>query len=131
MLPGDGLPTHVCCVCADKLESAYDFKLQVEQADTVLRERFVTMHIKEELFFDDVEVHLESGGQNDSISEMQVEDHYQSSAESLASMSQEEKTSLLKDQLDLLRVDKLDEQEQAMRGKLRLDEISCVVFFQR
>ncbi|EFN62119.1 hypothetical protein EAG_15711, partial [Camponotus floridanus] len=34
MLPGDGLPAQVCYMCADKLESAYEFKLQVEQADS-------------------------------------------------------------------------------------------------
>ncbi|XP_014472291.1 PREDICTED: zinc finger protein 91-like isoform X2 [Dinoponera quadriceps] len=41
MLAGDGLPAQLCYVCADKLESAYEFKLQVEQADGVLRERFL------------------------------------------------------------------------------------------
>ncbi|OAD52246.1 Zinc finger protein 26 [Eufriesea mexicana] len=115
MLPGDGLPTRVCCLCADKLESAYDFKLQVEQADTVLRERFVTMNIKEELFFNEVEVHLESGEQNENMDEMHIGNDYQNTAETLATMSREEKSSLLKDQLTLLQVEKLADEEQAMR----------------
>ncbi|XP_076639598.1 uncharacterized protein LOC143351675 isoform X1 [Colletes latitarsis] len=114
MLPGDGLPTRVCCICADKLESAYEFKLQVEQADTVLRERYVTMNMKEELFFNEVEVHLESGDQNGDIGEMHMEHDYQSTVETLGSMSREEK-SLLKNQLSLLQVEKLDDQESSMR----------------
>lgn len=114
MLPGDGLPTRVCCICADKLESAYEFKLQVEQADTVLRERFVTMHMKEELFFNEVEVHLEAGDQSGGIGEIHVEHDYQTTVETLGSICREEK-SLLKDQLALLQVKKLDEQEQSMR----------------
>lgn len=97
MLPGDGLPTRVCCICADKLESAYEFKLQVEQADTVLRERFVTMNMKEELFFNEVEVHLEAGERNENMGEIHMETHYQTTTEALESMSQEEKSSLLKD----------------------------------
>ncbi|XP_029039600.2 zinc finger protein 26-like [Osmia bicornis bicornis] len=115
MLPGDGLPSRVCCMCADKLESAYEFKLQVEQADTVLRERFVTMNIKEELFFNEVEVHLDAGERNEGIGEIHIDNHYQNSTGSLAPMSQEEKSSLLKDQLALLQVEKLTENEQAMR----------------
>lgn len=122
MLPGDGLPSRVCCLCADKLESAYEFKLQVEQADTVLRERFVTMNIKEELFFNEVEVHLDAGERNEGIEEMHIENHYQNSTGSLAPMSQEEKSSLLKDQLALLQVEKLTENEQAMRGNLRSNQ---------
>ncbi|XP_053978850.1 zinc finger protein 91-like [Hylaeus volcanicus] len=114
MVPGDGLPTRVCCICADKLESAYEFKLQVEQADTVLRERFVAMNMKEELFFNEVEVHLEPGDQGGGIGEMHMEHDYQSTVESLGSMSREEK-SLLKDQLSLLEVGKLDERESITR----------------
>ncbi|XP_076685347.1 uncharacterized protein LOC143377672 [Andrena cerasifolii] len=115
MLPGDGLPTRVCCICADKLESAYEFKLQVEQADTVLRERFVTMSMKEELFFNEVEVHLETDEPNENMGEMQMENQYAATTEALESISQEEKPSLLKDQLALLQVEKLVEQEQTMR----------------
>ncbi|XP_016922264.1 zinc finger protein 62 isoform X4 [Apis cerana] len=111
MLPGDGLPTRVCWMCADRLESAYEFKLQVEQADTVLREKFVTMNMKEELFFNEVEVHLEAGEQNENIGEMHVENDYQS-ANTLTSMSREEKSSLLKNQLTLLQTEKLNEQEE-------------------
>lgn len=117
MLPGDGLPTRVCCICADKLESAYEFKLQVEQADTVLRERFVTMSMKEELFFNEVEVHLEADEPNENMGEMQMENQYAATTEALESISPEEKPSLLKDQLALLQVEKLVEQEQTMRGK--------------
>ncbi|XP_003706907.3 uncharacterized protein LOC100875353 isoform X2 [Megachile rotundata] len=115
MLPGDGLPARVCCVCADKLESAYEFKLQVEQADTVLRERFVTMNIKEELFFDEVEVHLDTRERNEGIEGMRIENHYRDTTETLPPMSQEEKSSLLKDQLDLLQMEKLTENEEGIR----------------
>ncbi|XP_076282106.1 uncharacterized protein LOC143209818 isoform X2 [Lasioglossum baleicum] len=114
MLPGDGLPTRVCCICADKLESAYEFKLQVEQADTVLREKFVTMNMKEELFFNEVEVHLEVGERNEDIERMHIESHYQNTVETLETMSGDEKSSLLKDQLALLQVGKLAEQEQTI-----------------
>ncbi|XP_078040166.1 uncharacterized protein LOC144471720 [Augochlora pura] len=114
MVPGDGLPTRVCCLCADKLESAYEFKLQVEQADTVLREKFVTMNMKEELFFNEVEVHLEVGERNEDIERMHIESHYQNAVETLETMSNDEKSSLLKDQLALLQVEKLAEQEHAI-----------------
>lgn len=58
MMPGDGLPSHICCDCVAKLESAYKFKLQVEEADSVLRERMDSVaglnDVKEEFFFGDV-----------------------------------------------------------------------------
>ncbi|XP_035723992.1 zinc finger protein 845-like [Vespa mandarinia] len=108
MLPGDGLPPRVCNECADKLESAYEFKLQVEQADNVLRERFDG--IKEELFFNEVEVHLEVD-RNEAINDIHLESHYQHAAEVLTEGSENEK-SLLKEQLALLQVEKLVEREQ-------------------
>ncbi|KAG7199544.1 hypothetical protein KM043_014155 [Ampulex compressa] len=115
MLPGDGLPPRVCRICADKLESAYEFKLQVEQADSVLRERYDTMNMKEELFFNEVEVHLEAD-RSDNIDEMHVESHYEPTvAETLdqeQSLDHEEKSSLLKEEFALLEVEKLSEREQ-------------------
>ncbi|KZC05076.1 Zinc finger protein 91 [Dufourea novaeangliae] len=114
MLPGDGLPARVCCICADKLESAYEFKLQVEQADTVLRERFVTMNMKEELFFNEVEVHLDAEERNEGIEEMHIENHYETTVESLETISGDEKASFLKDQLALLQEEKLTGEEQTI-----------------
>ncbi|XP_015174712.1 PREDICTED: zinc finger protein 91 isoform X1 [Polistes dominula] len=108
MLPGDGLPPHICNECTDKLESAYEFKLQVEQADNVLREKFDG--IKEELFFNEVEVHLEVD-RSDAINDIHLESHYQHENEGLTEESENEK-SLLKEQLALLHVEKLVEREQ-------------------
>lgn len=117
MLPGDGLPPRVCNECADKLESAYEFKLQVEQADNVLRERFDG--IKEELFFNEVEVHLEVD-RNEAINDIHLESHYQHAAEVLTEESVNEK-SLLKEQLALLQVEKLVEREQLREGKVTVN----------
>ncbi|KAL7299777.1 hypothetical protein TKK_0007523 [Trichogramma kaykai] len=50
MLPGDGLPGQICMDCSNKLDMAYKFKIQVQQADAVLRERF----LKADLFFENV-----------------------------------------------------------------------------
>uniref|UniRef100_A0A1B6K9G9 Protein krueppel n=2 Tax=Graphocephala atropunctata TaxID=36148 RepID=A0A1B6K9G9_9HEMI len=50
MIPNDGLPQKLCCGCAAKLESAFEFKLQVEQADTVLRSKSHSMDIKDKFF---------------------------------------------------------------------------------
>ncbi|KAK2580433.1 hypothetical protein KPH14_006178 [Odynerus spinipes] len=114
MLPGDGLPTRVCTDCAEKLESAYEFKLQVEQADNVLRERFDGINIKEELFFNEVEVHLEVD-RNEAINDVHLESHYQHATEVLTEESSNDKErndSLLKDQLALLQVENLVEGEQ-------------------
>lgn len=116
MLPGDGLPTQLCCTCADKLESAYEFKLQVEQADTVLREKFLSMSIKDELFFNEVEVDLDTD-RNEGI-EMDVNIDY----ESTTVLSNQSEKNLLKDQLMLLQVEKLTETEvthgERVTGKL-------------
>lgn len=114
MLPGDGLPMQVCCMCAEKLESAYEFKLQVEQADNVLREKFLTMSLKEELFFNEVEVHLDVE-RNDSI-EINVGDDYESTATVLSEQTENDKN-LLKDQLMLLHVEKLTDTEEIQQGK--------------
>jgi len=104
MLPGDGLPAQVCCMCADKLESAYEFKLQVEQADNVLRERYVGGIIKEELFFNEVEVHLDTERNND-IEEMNISDQYEPPSAVLIESDAEK--NFLKDQLIILDEDKL------------------------
>lgn len=114
MLPGDGLPTQVCCVCADKLESAYEFKLQVEQADNVLREKFIGINMKEELFFNEVEVHLDTE-RNHNMTEINVNAHYESAATVLPEQTENEKN-ILKEQLVLLQVEKLTESEE-MHGK--------------
>ena len=110
-MPGDGLPGQVCCVCADKLESAYDFKLQVEQADSVLREKFDTLNIKEELFFNDVEVHLE-GERTRTRREINDNGEYVETTESLHDVSRD---TLLKDHLALLQVQKIAEQESMLQ----------------
>ena len=88
MMPGDGLPSYICCVCSANLESAYKFKLQVEQADNVLRERLKSLDVKPELFFNDLDVNLTSHRNN--VGEI--------SEESL----------LLKDHMDLLNVQKIN-----------------------
>jgi len=38
MCAGDGLPNHICEVCASKVHSFYKFKLMVEVADCSLRD---------------------------------------------------------------------------------------------
>ncbi|XP_043466732.1 zinc finger protein 91-like isoform X2 [Leptopilina heterotoma] len=111
MLPGDGLPGQVCCDCADKLEAAYDFKLQVEQADSVLREKFDTLNIKEELFFNDVEVHLE-GERTRVRREINDNGEYVEATESL---HDDGRDTLLKDHLALLQVEKIAEQESMLQ----------------
>jgi hypothetical protein len=85
------LPSHICCNCTDKLESAYKFKLQVEQADSVLRERLDSLNIKEELFFSHEDVNLSSHRHN--IGEIT------------------EESLLLKDHMDLLNVEKINERD--------------------
>ncbi|XP_008556329.1 zinc finger protein 160 isoform X1 [Microplitis demolitor] len=115
--PDDGLPTQVCCECADKLESAYEFKLQVEQADSLLREKYDSLNIKEELFFNEVEVRLENE-RHDDVTDM-VDEHY----EVTGSVS-DDKTSLLKDHLALLQVEKLTHhQEQYLEDEVMKDQI--------
>lgn len=96
MLPGDGLPAQVCCVCANKLESAYEFKLQVEQADIVLKERLVGGIIKEELFLNEVEIDLDDE-RNNTEEETVDSDNYES-AEVLTEESNIDK-SFLKEKL--------------------------------
>ena len=110
------MPGQVCCECADKLESAYEFKLQVEQADNVLRQRYDSLNIKEELFFNEVEVHLE-GERSQDVHTLEVDAHYQATVDSLtAAEADSEKPTLLKDHLALLEVEKLARQEQARRA---------------
>ncbi|XP_012284886.1 zinc finger protein 91 [Orussus abietinus] len=119
MLPGDGLPAQVCCTCAEKLESAYEFKLQVEQADSVLRERFDNVNIKEELFFNEVEVHLEAD-RTDEGEEMHVEISYQDDSDTICHSSHNSQSTLLKDHLALLQVEKLAEQERVLHHEENL-----------
>lgn len=107
MLPGDGLPAQVCCICADKLESAYEFKLQVEQADNVLREKLVGGMMKEELFLNEVEIHLDAE-RNDNIEEMTVNADYESATTMLPVESAADKN-FLKNQLMILEAEKLVE----------------------
>lgn len=114
MLPGDGLPAQVCCVCADKLESAYEFKLQVEQADSVLRDRFVGGIIKEELFLNEVEIHLDAD-RND-IEEMNVNTDYESTVAVLPEESDVDKN-FLKEQLMILEDEKLTHTEEMQQGE--------------
>lgn len=114
MEPDDGLPSRVCTDCAEKLESAYEFKLQVEQADNVLRERFDSINIKEELFFNEVEVHLEVD-RSEAMNDVHLECHYQHPTEVLPEESNNEKErneALLKNQLALLQVENLVERQQ-------------------
>lgn len=96
MEPNDGLPSSICCACSDKLEAAYKFKLQVEQADSVLRERLDSLNMKEDLFFTDEDVNL-SSHRND-VGEI--------TDESL----------LLKDHMDLLNVQKISEGEDELQS---------------
>jgi len=108
MLPGDGLPAQVCCMCADKLESAYEFKLQVEQADIVLKERLVGGIIKEELFLNEVEIDLDDE-QHDT--EEVDSDNYESAAEVLIEESNTDKN-FLKAKLISLPEEKLTKDEE-------------------
>ncbi|EGI67781.1 Zinc finger protein 112-like protein [Acromyrmex echinatior] len=106
MLPGDGLPTQVCCMCADKLESAYEFKLQVEQADNVLREKLVGGIIKDELFLNEVEIHLDAE-KNNGLEEMNDSADYEST-DTLPVETETDKN-FLKNQLIILEAEKLAE----------------------
>ncbi|XP_024889851.1 zinc finger protein 91-like [Temnothorax curvispinosus] len=110
MLPGDGLPAQVCCMCAAKLESAYEFKLQVEQADNVLRGKLVGGIIKEELFLNEVEIHLDAE-RNDNIEEISVSTDYESTTTVLPVESAADKN-FLKNQLMILEAEKLSETEE-------------------
>lgn len=112
MIPGDGLPAQVCYVCADKLESAYEFKLQVEQADNVLRGKLVDGIIKEELFLNEVEIHLDTE-QNDNIDEMNIGADY----ESTTTVLPVESAADLKDHLMILEAEKLAETEGMQQGE--------------
>ncbi|XP_029665616.1 zinc finger protein 845-like [Formica exsecta] len=105
MLPDDGLPAQVCCVCADKLESAYEFKLQVEQADSVLRNRFIGGIIKEELFLNEVEIHLDDE-RNDDMEDMNVSTDYEPTVTVLPEETDVDKN-FLKEQLMILENEKL------------------------
>lgn len=114
MSPDDGLPSHICCVCADKLEIAYDFKLQVEQADSVLREKFDSLNIKGELFFNDVDVHLHNVNRSGNNSELMEDANYVHADESIEEMERNSQTGLLKDHLALLQVQKMNEQSDQL-----------------
>lgn len=118
MIPGDGLPTQLCCICADKLESAYEFKLQVEQADGILRERLLGMNIKEELFFNEVEVDLDAE-RNDAIGELSDSADYESATTVLPEQSEDDKSLLKHDQLMLLQVGKLAQTEEIQPSELK------------
>jgi len=115
MLPGDGLPAQVCCVCADKLESAYEFKLQVEQADIVLKERLVGGIIKEELFLNEVEIDLDDE-RHDTGEEIVDSDNYESAAEILTEESNTDKN-FLKDKLLILPDEKLTKPEEMQQSE--------------
>ncbi|XP_011647293.1 zinc finger protein Xfin-like [Pogonomyrmex barbatus] len=114
MLPGDGLPAQVCCMCADKLESAYEFKLQVEQADSVLREKLeVGGIIKEELFLNEVEIHLDAE-RSDNMDEINVSADYGSTA--VLPVESEADKNFLKNQLMMLEAEKLAETGEIQQG---------------
>lgn len=90
------MPGRLCCMCAEKLETAYEFKLQVEQADSFLREKCDGIGVKEEIYFNEVEVHLNASAQQvsgDSQQYQQVECP---------------RPALLKDHLELLEVTQHD-----------------------
>ncbi|XP_034947213.1 zinc finger protein 62 homolog [Chelonus insularis] len=110
ILPGDGLPPHVCCDCADKLEAAYEFKLQVEQADSLLREKYDNFNIKEELIFNEVEVRPEDERHEEVTESHHVDAHYEIATDNLNSDITAVKPTLLKDHLALLEVQKLSHQ---------------------
>lgn len=119
MLPGDGLPAHLCCICADKLELAYEFKLQVEQADSILRERLLGMNIKEELFLNEVEVDLDAE-RTDAIGELSNSADYESAAMVPLEHSEDDKSLLKHDQeLMLLQVEKLAQTEEIQPSELK------------
>lgn len=101
-------------MCADKLESAYEFKLQVEQADNILRERLVGGIIKEELFLNEVEIHLDSE-RTDSLEELNVSADYTSTT--TLSVDSEADKNFLKNQLMILEAEKLAETEGMQQGE--------------
>lgn len=105
----------MCCVCADKLESAYEFKLQVEQADSVLRNRFVGGIIKEELFLNEVEIHLDDE-RNDDIEDMNVNTDYEPTVTVLPEETDADKN-FLKEQLMILENEKLTNVEEMQQGE--------------
>lgn len=102
-------------MCADKLESAYEFKLQVEQADSVLRDRFVGGIIKEELFLNEVEIHLDDE-RNEDIEEMNVNTNYETTVTVLSGESDVDKN-FLKEQLMILEHEKLTNVEGMQQGE--------------
>lgn len=101
-------------MCADKLESAYEFKLQVEQADNVLRERLVGGIIKDELFLNEVEIHLDAEKNND-LEEMNDSADYEST-DTLPVETETDKN-FLKRQLMILEAEKLAETDGMQQGK--------------
>ncbi|XP_012253228.2 zinc finger protein 729-like [Athalia rosae] len=121
MLPGDGLPAQVCASCAAKLDAAYEFKLQVEQADGVLRERYMSLNIKDELFFNEVEIHLETNQSGDKIGEQSTDIDIQLCPESIQEAELNDTTEephLLEDDLALLRVKNRSE-DQGSNSEVR------------
>uniref|UniRef100_A0A1B6J6N9 Protein krueppel n=1 Tax=Homalodisca liturata TaxID=320908 RepID=A0A1B6J6N9_9HEMI len=74
MYSGDGLPQKVCFGCVAKLETAYEFKLQVEQADKVLRSKSETLDIKEK-FFSEEGVSAEADNDN-GVDESYMDDSF-------------------------------------------------------
>ncbi|KYM97645.1 Zinc finger protein 26 [Cyphomyrmex costatus] len=105
MLPGDGLPTQVCCMCADKLESAYELKLQVEQANNVLREKFMG-RMKDDLFLNEVDMHLHAE-KNNGLEEINDSADYGSTG--TLPVETETDKNFLKNQLIILEAEKLAE----------------------
>lgn len=103
-------------MCADKLESAYEFKLQVEQADNVLREKLVGRIIKEELFLNEVEIHLDAE-RNDGIDEMNVSADYESGTTAVLPVESAADKNFLKNQLMILEAEKLVETEEIQQGE--------------
>ncbi|GLV36318.1 uncharacterized protein CBL_08812 [Carabus blaptoides fortunei] len=43
--PGDGLPAKICVDCVTQAHQAYEFRLQCEQSDNVLRKKLLKHHI--------------------------------------------------------------------------------------
>lgn len=129
MVPGDGLPNKICCVCAAKLESAHEFKLQVEQADSVLREKCESLNIKAELFFNEVEVHLEAE-RNETINDIQITNSFETTNDTLTGASLTDKPTLLKDQFALLQVQQLGQHEHQVlhKGKSFYFVAYCQIF---
>lgn len=109
-------------MCADKLESAYEFKLQVEQADSVLREKYVGGIIKEELFFNEVEVHLDSERNDDLDEEMNISVQYEPTDAVLSEPDTDK--NFLKNQLIILEEGKIVTKAEVIQqgeSKVKLD----------